>query len=243
LKSGWAVLAVALVALASTVRADDVVGSITRVQGNTLTVKLDDGGTVTVRVNNSTEVEFTDGGDKRAWPNPSVSDLRVGMGVKIPDGQTTLDHIKVHFVPEGMHRGGGIDAGNVGLEPAQTGSEQLKVRIQSITRNQMTADVAGRSRTFPLANSGVARDFRNGDLVVVHLENGRVVQIDPTEMRGVVRSVNERARTVDISVNGRTTTYPVTNEKDLRDLRSGDTVHFELEDRGSRQVVSRIYRD
>ena len=39
------------------------------------------------------------------------------------------------------------------------------------------ADVAGRSRTFPLANSGVASDFRTGDLVVVHVENGRIVQI------------------------------------------------------------------
>jgi hypothetical protein len=241
-----AALAVVLVALpvAAQERGEEVVGSITSVDGRTLVVSRENAGDVTVQVTPSTTVEFSDSGDRRLFPNPGIGDLRAGMGVRFVYGSGTLDRITVHYVPAGHTAGKPSSAPVV----TSTGPEQLKARVISTSRDgrELTADVAGRTQTFRMDGREALR-YSRGDLVILTVENragSRVVtRIQSADLFGRVTRVDERARTVSIDVSGREETYRVDDRNLLKDVVQGDTVRFEVEERGSGRVVTALRRE
>jgi hypothetical protein len=227
-------------------RGEEVVGSITSVDGQTLIISRENRPEVRVQVTPSTRVEFTDSGDRKLFPNPAVGDLRAGMGVRFVFGTGTLDHIRVHFVPERTSGAGSTVAAPV---PSTVAPGQVKARIQSVTRGgrDITADVAGRTEHFRVEGRDGLR-VEKGDLVVLTVEDragARVVtRIDPAELYGRVTRLDSRARTVSIDVDGREESYRVENRDLLDGLSVGSMVSFETEERsGGSRVVTTLRRD
>ena len=238
-------IGVALLALpaAAQERGEEIVGSITSVDGRALTVSRENGADVHVQVTPSTTVEFSDSGDRKLFPNPGIDDLRAGMGVRFVYGNGTLDRITVHYVPAG--RAVSKPSGPV---VTNTAPEELKVRVISTSRDgrELTADVAGRTQTFRVDGRDALR-YSRGDLVILTVENRggyRVVtRIQSADLFGRVTRVNDRSRTVTIDVNGHEETYRVDDKDVLKDISEGDSVRFEVEERGSTKVVTAIHRD
>jgi hypothetical protein len=130
-------------------------------------------------------------------------------------------------------------------EPRATAEETLvKVRITDIARSgdQFTADVAGRKQVYRTGRGGLLRRFEEGDLVVLALDGqGRVVDVRPASLSGRVVRVDHRAGRLTVETDGRDETYAVDDASLLDDVERGDRVRFEVEERGSRQVITAIY--
>ena len=245
--AAFAVAALA-VPLAAQERGENINGFITDVSGRNVVVKNDDGREIRIRVSPSTEVYFQDSGDRKLFPNPTIADLRSGMGVHFNYNDGAPDRVVVHFVPEGFVR--------QPVESART--EQVRGRIQSIDRlgRDITVNTDGRTRTYELANRGDAQGFRTGDMVLLTVqdENGRPVvtriQSDGQggsgsvdALSGVITRIGARNRSVTIDVGGREELYEVENAKLLQDARVGDRVNFEVEQRAyGRRVVTSMER-
>lgn len=234
-----AVVGALAIAASAQERGENINGFVTEVDGRNVVVKNDDGREIRIRVSTSTELQFQDSGDRKLFPNPTIDDLRAGMGVHFNFNDGAPDRIVVHFVPAGYVRSPSASAAR---------TEQVRVRIQSINRagRELTADVAGRSRTFALKDGNQARGFGAGDLVVLTVEDdgqrSLVTGIAPADLSGTVRRVDLRARTVTISVDGRDETYYVDNDKLLEAVSKGDRVRFEVEQRGGRRVITDMRR-
>ena len=227
-------------------RGEEIVGSITSVDGQTLIISRENRPEVRVQVTPSTRVEFTDSGDRKLFPNPVVGDLRAGMGVRFVYGTGTLDHVRVHFVPE---RTGGPAPTAVPAPTTTVAPGQVKARIQSVTRGgrEISADVAGRTETFRVEGRDGNR-VQRGDLVVLTVEDragARVVtRIDPAELYGRVTRLDSRGRTVSIDVDGREESYRVENRDLLDGLSIGSMVSFETEERsGGSRVITALRRE
>jgi Copper binding periplasmic protein CusF len=228
-------------------RPDDVVGTITRVSGTDVTVKNDAGGEVRLRLGPRTRVYFRDAGDRREFPNSNIDDLREGMGVRFPPGTASPDHIVVHSVPAGVSRA------NRPAQPPSRGesrseSRQVKARLQSVGRREIQADVAGRSTTFALDAQASAGRYRSGDLVVLTVEgrgsNEVVTRIESAELSGTVTRVDTRGRSVSIRVEGREENYEVEDRGLIEDVRQGDRVRFDVEERpGGRRIITSLSRE
>lgn len=245
LVAALAVAALAVPFAAAQERGENINGFITDVSGRNVVVKNDDGREIRIRVTPSTEVYFQDSGDRKLFPNPTIADLRSGMGVHFNYNDGTPDRVVVHFVPEGFVRGNA---------PATGGSEQVRGRIESIDRagREITVRADGRSRTYDLENRGAAGGFRAGDTVVLTVRDGQTVtRIEAAEgggsgnvtvRNGVITRIVARNRSVSIDVNGREDTYEVANAKLLEDARVGDRVRFEVEQRYGRRVITAMER-
>jgi hypothetical protein len=240
---GWSALAAVLLVAPSGFaqeRGEEVVGTISTVRNLNLTVTREGKPEVHVRVTPNAEVYFADSGDRKLFPNPSVGDLRAGMGVRFVYGTGVLDKITVHYVPAG---------GPARPEPLPAPpSGQVKARLQSIGGDgrSLRADVAGRTQFYRVEAADV-RSFRAGDLVLLTVENRgseRVVtRIESADLVGTVRRFDSRRRSVTIEVNGRDETYATRDGGLLEGIREGDRVRFEVEERaGGSRVVTAIRR-
>jgi len=219
-------------------RGEEVVGSITGVEGPNLTVQREGLPEVQVRVTPRTEVVFRDSGDRKLFPDPTVNDLRVGMGVRFVYGTGTLDKITVHYVPAGT-AAPKPQAQHQTPPPAR--ATQVKVRVEAVSRDRLEADVAGRRQTFRLEDRNLALGVRLGDLVILSVE-GRgsdqvVTRIVSASLSGVIARIDPRGRSVSIGADRRETTYRVEDRRLLDDFREGDRVRFEFEERGGGTVV------
>lgn len=212
-------------------RGEEVVGAITDVDGLNLTVRREGGPEVHVRVTPRTEVSFRDSGDRKLFPDPSVNDLRVGMGVRFVYGTGTLDKITVHYVPTGTAAPKPRPQATAPPRPTQ-----VKARVESVSRDRLEADVAGRSETFRLEDRNLASDVRRGDLVVLTVETRGseqvVTRIVSASLSGVITHIDSGGRNVSIEVDRRETTYRVDDRRLLDDVREGDHVRFEFEEHG-----------
>lgn len=232
------VLAVAATTVSAQYRGEEIVGKIERVDGGTVIVRRDGGAEVRINVTPQTEVSFQDSGDKKMFPNPSSRDLKAGMGVRFVFNDGNPGRIVVHYVPS-----------STGPESSASSSgQQVKARIQSVNRSgaEIRADVAGTARTYSVADAAEGRAVRRGQLVVLTVEdrNGAqvVTRIDPADATGTVVRVD--GRTVVIEVNGQEETYTVDNRDLLDNVRSGQRVRFEVEERsGGRRVVTALRRE
>jgi hypothetical protein len=221
-------------------RGEEILGAITRVDGGTVIVKREGAPDVRIRITPGTVVEFSDSGDRKLFPNPSYRDLRSGMGVRFIYGTGTPERIVVHYVPSATEAQG----------PAAAGTEQIKVRILSVSRGgrEFRADVAGTPRTFIVENAADTRAVRKGDLVVLTVEDragARVVtRIEPAERVGTVTRVDSGRRSISIDVNGEERTYGVDDRGVLDGVRAGQRVRFDTEERsGGRWVITALRRD
>ena len=218
-------------------RGEEIVGKIEQVNGANVIVRRDGGAEVRINVTRQTEVVFQDSGDKKLFPNPTSGDLRAGMGVRFTYNDGNPTRIVVNYVPA-----------STGSEAAPAGTQQIKARVQSIGQDgrEIRADVAGTARTYIVEDGAQGRAVRSGQLVVLTLadRDGRqvVTRIDPADAVGNV--VRVAGRTVVISVDGREETYGVDDDDLLDDIRSGQRVRFEVEERtGGRRVVTALRRE
>jgi Cu/Ag efflux protein CusF len=239
-----ALLAVAVPFAAAQERGEEIVGSIISVDGRNLVVRHDDGREIRIQVTPSTEVYFQDSGDRKLFPNPGIDDLRAGMGVRFNYNGGTPTRVVVHFVPAGHVRPDATPAPDTG-----SSSDQVKARIQSVDRlgREITADVAGRSRTYDVADRREAEGFSAGDMVILTVERrgGRdwVTRIESADMVGTITRIASGGRSVTIEVDGRNEGYDVQDRDLLDDFREGDRVRFEVEERsGGRRVITNITR-
>jgi hypothetical protein len=118
----------------------------------------------------------------------------------------------------------------------------LKVRILDTDagRDRFRADVAGRPTLFRLSEASLLRGFHDGDLVIVRVRNGVVIDVRMAIVAGqVIRSDDTRAL---VRVGGRNVRYGLARSSLRRRLRAGDFVRFEVEERrdGTR-VITRVY--
>jgi hypothetical protein len=220
-------------------RGEEILGKITQVNGGNIVVRRDNGAEVRFNVTPSTEVVFQDSGDRKLFPNPTSADLKVGMGVKFVYNDGNPTRVTVVFVPASS------GAGAATTLPAAATS-QVKARIQAINQGgrQIQADVAGASRTYTVESGAVSgRAVRRGQLVVLTVADQGGVQvvtrIDPADAVGTVVRVDSRSMVVD--VDGRQETYTVENDDLVDDIRAGQRVRFEVEERtGGRRVVTAV---
>jgi hypothetical protein len=239
---GWSLLAALLVVPSGFAqeRGEEVIGTISAVHNLNLTVTREGKPEVHVRVTPNAEVTFADSGDRKLFPNPSVGDLRAGMGVRFVYGTGVLDKITVHYVPEG----GPPRPAPLPAPP----SGEVKARLQWIGGDgrNLRADVAGRTHSYRVEAADV-RSFRAGDLVLLTVESRGgeqvVTRIESAALVGTVRRIDARRRSVTIDVNGRDETYATRDSGLLEGIREGDRVRFEVEERaGGARVVTAISR-
>jgi hypothetical protein len=223
-------------------RGEEIVGKIARVDGSSVVVTRDGGAEVRITVTPATEVYFQDSGDRRMFPNPSSRDLRTGMGVRFVYNDGNPTRVVVHYVPSSTEAGA--------ADVAVAGSSQVKARILSINRagQEIRADVAGTPRTYVVENTTDARNARRGQLVVLTLgdRNGTqvVTRIDAADAVGTVVRVDSGRRSVAIETDGREETFGVDNRDLLDNIRSGQRVRYEVEERaGGRRVVVALRRE
>ena len=242
---GAALLTLALSASTASAqyRGEEIVGKVESVSGNNVVVRRDGGQEVRIAIGPQTQIVFQDSGDKKLFPNPSYTDLKAGMGVRFTFNDGNPPRIVVNFVPAS----GSTDTASGGSGAT---SSQVKARVQAVNRSgqEIRADVAGSSRTYAVEDAAEARNLRNGDLVVLTLadRNGMqvVTRIDPSDVVGTVVRVDSGRRTVVIEVDGREESYTVDNRDLLDNVRSGQRVRYEVEERSSgRRVITALRRE
>ena len=115
------------------------------------------------------------------------------------------------------------------------------MRILSVGRDDIRADVAGRRQTYRLTDPNLLRGFRNGDLVVVSVNSaGTVTDIRSAAQSGRVVRIDRRSVVID--VDGREEILSVDDNDVLKGVRAGQTVRFEVEERaGGRRVITRVF--
>lgn len=220
-------------------RGEEILGKIQSVDGTNIVVRRDGGQEVRITVGPQTEVFFQDSGDRKLFPNPAYGDLKAGMGVKFTYNDGNPTRVVVNYVPASTGSGTAVPL------PAPT-SQQVKARIQSVNMGgrEIRADVAGAPRTYSV-DSAAAGAARRG-LVVLTIEdrNGQqvVTRIDPADAVGTVVRVSGRSVTID--VDGNQQAYTVDDDDLLDNIRSGQRVRFEVEERtNGRRVVTAIRRE
>jgi Cu/Ag efflux protein CusF len=236
---------------------EQITGVITGVDRGEITVARDGGGEVTVRVGSRTRVIMS-AGEAGYFQDPSPGDLKAGMRVHFDYSDRVIDRIHVDEVPANLRPSREIRRGREGRFPAGEPEEQrprsggetrvLKVRLLDVDdrRGEIRVDVAGRRESFRVQDSRALRRFQEGDLLVITVE-GRggdeiVTQIKSAAVAGRVRRVDNRRKEVVVEVDGRDEVFGVADERMLDDLRVGDRIRFEFEDRTrGRNVITAIY--
>ena len=130
--------------------------------------------------------------------------------------------------------------------PAAVVAETVKARVLDIDerKNEVKVDVAGQSRTYRVNDRSLYRVLLPGRLVIITAERvgGRhtIVDAERASQRGRVMRIDDRRGAVSIqdSDDRTTDTYFFEGGSDLRRLREGDVIVFEVEERGTRRVVT-----
>lgn len=231
---------------------EQIEGVITSVEltgsPRTITVRRPGGGEVTAGIANRTRVVY-DRQFAGFFPEPHVSQLKPGMSVRFKFDPDTVARIHVLDVPQNLlPRPEAAATPTPTPTPARGGAtRQLKVRLLTIdrTRGEFRADVAGRRESYQAESPRLLRRFAEGDLVTITVEGSggseRVTAIEEATVSGRVVRVDQRRGELVIEVGGSTGTYGVADKKLLEDVRVGDRIRFEYEDRpGGRKVVTAI---
>jgi Cu/Ag efflux protein CusF len=215
----------------------------------TITVRLDSGGEVRVHVANRTMVIFEPGEAGYFPADPGLGELKVGMHVFFRYQERELDRIHVDSVPPNLRpqKAKPPTRGDDPKPPSGSGRRELKVRIQTIDerRGEFRADVAGSRESFRVREPRMLRRYSEGDLVVITVEREDgdevVTDIRGSSVSGRVRRVDERRREIVIEVDGREEVYSVDDRDMLDDVRVGDRIRFEVEERTrGRKVITSI---
>jgi Cu/Ag efflux protein CusF len=209
-----------------------------------MVVKHPTGYTIDLSVPKNTPVKFSDGAE--FYPDPTVEDLAPGMYIHfIHDNRVVQDVIEVREISAEQrrprHR---ADASSAPQDEGRT----LKVRILSVDerRGQLSADVAGRRESFRVSEPRTLRRYEEGDMVILTVVrrggDELVTEIRSASLSGRVLRVDRRRGEIAIDADGRQETYRVEDKSLLEQVREGDRIRFEFEDRrGTRNVITAIH--
>ena len=127
-------------------------------------------------------------------------------------------------------------------------AETIKARVLNVDqrKNQVRVDVAGSGRDYQVNDRSLYRVLQPGRLVIITAElvNGRHTIVDARDatQRGRIEAFDERSGSVTIRGDGGPATYNLDAGVAGRGFRVGDTVDFEVEERGRRNVITRWTR-
>jgi hypothetical protein len=245
-----AVAAGCLAAAPRLVAADTVEGVITGVDGGAITVRPDNGPEQHFRISNRTRIVFQSSQDAAAFPNVKADFLESGMRVRVnPEAMAGAALDRVHVISVGAHArpavGGAattLPAPVPSLAPAPVpGGGVVKARLKKIdtSRGIVDADIAGRTQSYGVKDRYRLNRYQEGEMVLLTFDrNGTVTSIESATMLGRVTRVS--GASVVINVDGREETYGLAKNVG-RNLRAGDMVRFEFEDRpGGLKVITAI---
>jgi len=212
-------------------------------------VKHPQGYNMTLTVAADTPVRFTDGTE--FYINPTVRDLAPGMYIYFTHERGIVGDIEVREIPNELRRPRQRQpTGSIGDRPGRPsggGSRTIKARLLSVDerRGEFRADVAGRRETFRVDQPRDLRRFQEGDLVILTVE-GRggdevVTEISSASQSGRVARIDRRRGEIWIDSGGREEAYGVAEKRLIENVREGDRVRFEFEDRPGRKVITAIY--
>jgi hypothetical protein len=239
----------ALAPLAATAADDFSRGNVQAVDWNAMqiAIKTPQGGVLTYKVYPNASVKFTD--CPECFPSPTLQDLAPPMYVHFVFEDLDVDTIKSFDVKEigsaARRAGPRASSSSSDSSPSSGASgRDLKVKILDMneSRGTFTADVAGRRQNFRTQNRSELRNYREGDLAVITVDNGLVTAIRAAGRSGRVTSVDERRGEVGIEVNGRENFYRVENTRLLDRVKTGDRVTFDVETRNGQEVVTTLER-
>jgi hypothetical protein len=240
-----ATAALALAPLAATAADDFSRGNVEAVDWNVMqiAIRTAQGGTLTYKVFPNASVKFTD--CPECFPSPTLRDLAPPMYVHFVFEDLDVDTIKSFDVKEIGSAPRRVTAGSgSSVNPPSGGvsGQDLKVKILKMDdrRGTFTADVAGRSQNFRARNTSDLRNFREGDLAVITVDNGTVTAIRAAGRTARVTSIDERRSEVGLEVNGRESFYRVENKGLLGRVKVGDRVTFDVESRNGQDVVTTL---
>jgi hypothetical protein len=243
LSAATAVLALA--PLAATAADDFSRGNVEAVDWNAMqiAIRTAQGGTLTYKVYPNASVKFTD--CPECFPSPTLRDLAPPMYVHFVFEDLDVDTIKSFDVKEIGSAPRRMTAGSASSVTPPSGvvaAQDLKVKILKMDdrRGTFTADVAGRSQNFRARNTSDLRDFREGDLAVITVDNGTVTAMRAAGRTARVTSIDERRSEVGLEVNGRESFYRVENKGLLGRVKVGDRVTFDVESRNGQEVVTTL---
>jgi len=133
--------------------------------------------------------------------------------------------------------------------PALALAERVKGRVYDVDErhSEVRLEVSGRHRTFHIEDRSLYRVLRRDSLVMIRSEvvRGRytIVDAEPAVLEGRVQKINRHENEVvirDLQTHD-THTYLV-DPGVAKDLRSGQIISYDVEERGSREVITRWHR-
>ena len=133
--------------------------------------------------------------------------------------------------------------------PSIAMAETAKARVLSVDekKSQVRVDVAGQARTYSIVDRDLYKVLVRGRLVVITAElvanRHTIVKAEPAAQEGQVESVDAVRWTVTIKdkETNASKTYVIDKGVD-RNLREGDMVNFDVEERGAVSVLTRWRR-
>lgn len=139
--------------------------------------------------------------------------------------------------------------GFTSILPATAWAERVKARVLDVDerRSEVRVDVAGQRRTYHIDDRSLYRVLRRDRLVIIRAELVRgqhtIVEAERASREGRVERIDERRDMVVIRETGsRASSTFYLEQRIPRDLRPGDFITFDVEERGARNVITRWRR-
>lgn len=135
------------------------------------------------------------------------------------------------------------------LVPAAASAERVRGRVYDVDErhSEVRLDVAGHHRTYHIEDRSLYRVLRRDRVVLVRSEvlRGRhtIVDAEPAVLEGRVERVDLRHDKVVIRdpQSHKKRTYEL-DRSASRDLHAGQTITYDVEERGSHEVITRWHR-
>jgi hypothetical protein len=118
----------------------------------------------------------------------------------------------------------------------------LKARLIEVdaAHLRLRADVAGRPATYAVANERLLRGFRKGDLVLLRLRGRTVFDMRLAILTAQVVAADDASAL--LRLGGHEERFLLARKSLRRQLRKGDFVRLEVEERGRGvRVITRVY--
>jgi hypothetical protein len=135
------------------------------------------------------------------------------------------------------------------LFPAVARAERVRGRVYDVDErhSEVRLDVAGRHRTYHIEDRSLYRVLRRDHVVLVRAEvlRGRntIVDAEPAVLEGRVEHVDLRHNKVVVrdAQSQKKRTYELDHGA-ARDLHTGQVITYDVEERGSHEVITRWHR-
>jgi hypothetical protein len=135
------------------------------------------------------------------------------------------------------------------LFPAAARAERVRGRVYDVDErhSEVRLDVAGHHRTYHIEDRSLYRVLRRDRVVLVRAEvlRGRntIVDAEPAVLEGRVEHVDLRHNKVVVrdTQSNKKRTYELDHGA-ARDLKSGQVITYDVEERGAHEVITRWHR-